>query len=268
MSQVITGDAVVLDLRIAKLSSRALAQGIDMAVQGVMLFLLVILAAVVGAFTDEAAFRGLSLLVTVGVLLGYPVLFETLTRGHTLGKLALGLRTVREDAGPIRFRHALVRGLLEVVEIWFLSFLCVLASLISPRGRRLGDVLAGTLVIRERAPVRPVGPVGMPPGLGSWAEGLDLSRLSQHDALQTRQLLGRWKQLDVGARGATAQALAVRVQASVQPDPPPGTPPASFLAAVMAERHRRELVRLDKARAATRPPSHPAGAPGWGPPTG
>ena len=64
--------------------------------------------------------------VFVLVVVGYPVIFETLSRGRSLGKLALGLRVVSDDGGPERFRQALVRGLLAVLEIWLtLGFLAL-----------------------------------------------------------------------------------------------------------------------------------------------
>ena len=66
---------------------------------------------------DAAASAALGLVTSVGVVVGYPLVMETLTRGRTLGKMAIGLRTVRDDGGPIRFRQALVRALLEVVEV-------------------------------------------------------------------------------------------------------------------------------------------------------
>ena len=69
----------------------------------------------------DAARRVLALLVL-------PTTLETLTRGRSLGKLALGLRTVRDDAGPIGFRHAFTRALVGVVEIWLLSAMPALVS--------------------------------------------------------------------------------------------------------------------------------------------
>ena len=112
MSQLVTGEAVVLDLRTAGVPSRILASVIDLFVQGVALFALLILVGAVASSGSAATTAGLMILVSVVVLLGYPVALETLMGGRTLGKLALGLRVVRDDGGPIRFRHAITRGLL------------------------------------------------------------------------------------------------------------------------------------------------------------
>ena len=135
MTDLVTGDAVVLELRLAKLASRSLALAIDLAVQlGRLLIGLVVLGGTVG-FVDEALAAALGLLFYVAVVVGYPVAIETLTRGRTLGKMAMGLRVVREDGGPVRFRQAFVRGLVGVVEIW-LSFgaVALIASLASSQG--------------------------------------------------------------------------------------------------------------------------------------
>ena len=118
---------------------------------------------------DESSSQALTLVLVVMGLLGYPVLVETATRGLSLGKLAAGLRVVRDDGGPIRFRQALVRGLLGVVEIYTLPFIALIASLSSRRGKRLGDQLAGTYVIRTRTPVYRTPPPEMPPFPASWA---------------------------------------------------------------------------------------------------
>ena len=84
----------------------------------------------------------------------------------------------------MRFRHAFVRGLLGVVEIW-LTFgtVALIASLASAKGRRIGDYLAGTVVVHERVPVRAAPVAAMPPQLVGWAQQLDLSRVPDDLAL-------------------------------------------------------------------------------------
>lgn len=87
------------------------------------------------------------------VIMGYPIACEALSRGRSLGKLALGLRVVADDGGPVRFRQALVRGLAGAIECWILFGLpALITSMLSERGKRLGDIFAGTFVVRERAP--------------------------------------------------------------------------------------------------------------------
>jgi uncharacterized RDD family membrane protein YckC len=238
---VVSGEAVVLELRLAKLPSRSLAIIIDLTLQvGLLLVFVFLLGATAGSL-DSALVAAVSLVVTVGVVLGYPILFETLTRGRSLGKLVLGLRVVRDDGGPIRFRHSLVRALLGLVEIWLTSgVVAILASLASTKGKRLGDQLAGTVVIRERVPVQRTPMATMPPWLAGWAAQADLARLPDDLALAARQFLARSGELSPGVRTSMGRRIAGDVVRYVAPPPPPGTPVEAFLAAVLAERRRRE----------------------------
>ncbi|MEU7306014.1 RDD family protein [Streptomyces sp. NPDC007206] len=242
MSELVTGEAVALELRPAKLPSRALAVLLDLAV-AVIAYVVVSIAVVVStASLDEAAQVALSIATFLLVLVGGPIAVETLSHGRSLGKLALGLRVVRDDGGPIRFRHALVRGAIGVVEI-LLTFgvIACIASLLSARGRRLGDVFAGTLVVRERIPVGRAGIVAPPP---SWLAGrfaeLDLSAVPDGLWLAVRQYLTRMGQLDPQVSTAMAQRLAADLAARTGAPVPSDLPPAAFLAAVVHERQTRE----------------------------
>lgn len=247
-SDLVTGEAVVLDVRAAKLASRGLAMMLDVALQLIALFVAMIVLGQVAAFGDEALALTLFLVTLVLIMVGYPVICETLTRGRTLGKMALGLRVVRTDGGPVRFRHALVRGLAGFfIDFWALGLLGVVAvvtSLLSPDGRRVGDYLAGTLVIRERMPAARTPYVEMPPQLAYWASQLDLSRLPNDLALAVRQYLGRTSELRPEAAEALGYGLAQQVASAIGTPVPPGVPAWAYLSAVLAERRRRDQVRM------------------------
>jgi uncharacterized RDD family membrane protein YckC len=249
--QVVTGEAVQLELRPATFASRAVSGTIDVVLQVGLLILLFVVAARLGSDIDSAAASALFLAIAVLVLVGAPVATETLSRGRTPGKLVMGLRTVRDDGGPIRFRHAMVRGLLEFVEVFLLFGVPALfSSLASSQGKRLGDVAAGTYVVRERGAARPAPPPVMPPHLAGWAQHADIARLPDGMALSVRQFLGRARSLHVGSRASLGAELAQAVGRHVAPPPPPGTHPEDFLAAVLAERRRRDVGRLARERAA------------------
>ncbi|MFG2117397.1 RDD family protein [Streptomyces sp. NPDC048718] len=245
MSGVVTGDAVVLGLQPARLPSRALALVIDLVViwavyMGMTFGLLMLTVSL-----DEAALAAVSVAAFVLVLVGGPIAVETLTHGRSLGKLACGLRVVRDDGGPIRFRHALVRGAMGVVEILMtFGVVAVIASLVSERGRRLGDVFAGTLVVRERV----ASSAGMvlppaPPWLAGRFAGLDLSAVPDGLWLEIRQYLTRMRQLDPVIGQRMADRLANELVARTGALPPPGVPAAAYLAGVVAERQAREARR-------------------------
>jgi len=150
---VVTGDAVVLDIQIAQLPVRALSAIIDVTVVFILYIAGIVLWAATLTQFDPALSGAVVIIFTVLTIVGYPVIFETATRGRSLGKMALGLRVVSDDGSPERFRQALFRALAGVIEIWmFTGGPAVICSLVSSKGKRIGDVFAGTLVISERAP--------------------------------------------------------------------------------------------------------------------
>ncbi|MEW2581670.1 RDD family protein [Streptomyces virginiae] len=255
MSDLVTGDAVVLGLRPARLPSRALAILLDLAVYVTVYVLLTVGLTLATASLDPAAQAAVGVAGFLLLLVGIPIAVETLSHGRSLGKLACGLRVVRDDGGPIRFRHALVRGALGVVEL-LLTFgtVAAIASLVSARGRRLGDVFAGTLVVRERVPGARVMPVPPPP---PWLAGrftqLDLSAVPDGLWLAIRQYLTRMNQLDPQVGAAMAARLADDLVARTGAPPPAGVPAAAFLMAVVHERQSRDAARAFRAAAAASP---------------
>ncbi|MFF3331381.1 RDD family protein [Streptomyces sp. NPDC002888] len=245
MSELVTGEAVALELRPAKLPSRALAIVLDLLVAMFAYIVVTMVLVVSAASLDEAAQIALSIAAFLLVLVGGPIAVETLSHGRSLGKLACGLRVVRDDGGPIRFRHALVRGAIGVVEILMtFGVVACIASLVSARGRRLGDVFAGTLVVRERVPVGHAGFVPPPPPwLAGRFSGLDLSAVPDALWLAIRQYLGRMQQLDPAVGWTMAERLAADLSTRTGTPVPPGVPPAAYLAAVVQERQVREARR-------------------------
>ncbi|MDT5032228.1 MAG: hypothetical protein QOC94_2399 [Actinoplanes sp.] len=248
---LVNGEAVEVDLRVARLGSRALALMIDMAVQAALagllwLITLLFFALLPGDVADEALVSTAGRVLVVLVFIAYPTALETFTNGRSIGKRAMGLRVVREDGGPIRIRHALTRALVGVSVEWpglllpLLTWVVSMGTMIaSPQGRRLGDLAAGTLVIHERAPATWGWVPAMPPHLAPWAAALDLSDLDDDLALAGRNFLARLTDIREPQRSRFAYTLANEVGARIRQAPPPGTPMWVFLAAVLAERRRR-----------------------------
>jgi uncharacterized RDD family membrane protein YckC len=263
MSEVVTGDAVVLDVQIAQLPVRAVGALIDIVViLAGYVFGLILWAATLTQF-DSALSTAVLIIFTVLAMIGYPLIIETATRGRSVGKIVMGLRVVSDDGGPERFRQVLFRALASLVEIWMLfGSPAVICSILSPKAKRIGDIFAGTVVVSERGP-RLSPPPAMPPSLAWWASSLQLSGLSAGQADVARQFLSRAKQLDPRLRQQMAYRIAGDVLARIAPQPPPGAPPQLVLAAVLAERHRRELVRLRPSAPlhAPQPPQPPQQAP-------
>jgi uncharacterized RDD family membrane protein YckC len=246
---IVIGEGVLLDAREASVFSRTLAALIDLAVLAAGLIVLgTLLTALQPAGASDAAGAVIGVLVLALIMVVVPVTVDTLTRGRSLGKLALGIRVVRDDGGPIVFRHALVRALVGIVELWLtLGTVAVICSLVHPKGKRVGDILAGTYAIRVRGATRARPALVMPPRLAWWASNADVARLPDGLALEVRQFLGRVDQLHPGSRVELGTAFTAQVQRYVRPLPPAGTHPEEFLAAVVAARRDREYASLTRA---------------------
>lgn len=263
--RLVSGEAVELDVRVARLGSRVLGFGLDFAISfcaAVGFYLIsALLLATLGTFTGVVDGALQTAVGTVAIFAGFvalPATIETLSKGRSLGKLMMGLRVVRDDGGPIRFRHALIRalsafavefpGLLLPGLTWFAA---MTVMLIHPSGKRFGDLTAGTIVIHERTPHARIWVPIMPPGLAGWAAVADLTALDDKLALAIRHFLARNHEIAEPARTKLGLALASELNSFIVPPPPPGTPGWAFLAAVLAERHRRAASRLAAGRAVT-----------------
>ncbi|WP_299034424.1 RDD family protein [uncultured Pseudokineococcus sp.] len=242
---VVTGDAVVLELPRASAALRILAALLDALVVLAVAALVLVVAVPRLAETNTSTLATVVAVLSALVVVGIPTTVETLTRGRSVGRLVVGTRVVRDDGGPVRFRHAVVRALTGVGELWLLTGApALITALSNRRGKRLGDLLAGTVVIRERAAQQEVREVVMPPELARWAASADVGVLPAGLALACRQLLARTDKLNPTSRERLGAQLRADVVARVFPPPPSSATPERVLSAVLAERRRRDLERL------------------------
>lgn len=243
-SGIVTPEAVVLEFETAGMASRMLAALLDSAVQ--FLALLGILLASFGLTEAGIEVGGLGnaflYFVVFLLLFAYPAGFETLWRGRTPGKAALGLRVVTVEGGPIRFRHAAIRAILGLIDKYAFSAVPgVLALLLTRRNQRLGDLVAGTIVLRERSGARAPQAVAFaaPRGLEAYVAALDVSALDRTDYVTIRSFLLRAPTLAPAARDALARQVATPVLARLHTVPPAGLPPEVFLVCVAAAHQQR-----------------------------
>lgn len=255
MSEMVIAEGVELELRPARIASRFAAFLLDGLVQAV-LFIVILL--IMNAMTDgnDDTRRAIFFISLVLTVIGYPLFCETVSTGRSLGKAAAGLRVVRIDGGPERFRHALVRALGGAfVDIGFYSFGAVGAatSASSPRGQRIGDLLAGTMVIRERVVVGR-GSAPMPPNqlLAQWAAVATVEKVPAGLIVASRQMISRIFSMDRQAAAKLANELAEQTGRYVSPPPPYGTLAYPYLVAVTGERFRREAGTVMSGRSGRR----------------
>ena len=237
-----TPEGVSLSFVLAGLGSRASAYLIDVVVQFLVdLIALIVLSATALTTTSAYVAVGIYALIAFVVMFGYFVIFETLDSGRSLGKRALGIRVTRLDGSGVNFLASLVRNLVRVLYLIPIFYL-VDAWLIlgTERNQRMGDLLAGTLVVRDRigavtsmsgdnwedrrlwsqarvppspwgSPIQPIWgappPGWLPPELALW----DVTAITAEDLAVVRAYLSRRFQYDPTARSQLADDLARRL---------------------------------------------------------
>jgi len=244
---LVTGEAVALDLPPASVGARMASGLIDVAALVVLLVSVLFLALVSTAGADGALQHVALVSSLIVVFLVYPTTMETLTRGKSWGKLVVGLRVVRDDGGTVAVQQSFVRALIGIVEIYvFLGGPAFFCCLVSSHGKRIGDYAAGTYVVRDRVRLTLPAPPAMPPMLAAWAASADFATPPVGLTLAVRQYLGRLPTLDRDSRDRLGAMLATRMTEYVAPPPPPGTTAWDFLRAVSAARRERDLERLHR----------------------
>ncbi len=239
---IVTPEAVLLDVETAGFASRVLAGLLDLGLQLVALFFLTLLLSV--AFVgDESGTLTAFAVVFFLLLFGYPIVFETWLRGRTPGKMALGIRAVTIDGAPIRLRESTLRSMGGVVDKLLPpgGITGALFVLLTPRHQRVGDLIAGTTVIRdpERFVVTPALWFSAPPGLEMYAETIDPTAITVEQYTVIRSFLTRGNALAPAVRRTIAIDLANRLAAEIRHRPPEWVPPEAFLICAMARYQRR-----------------------------
>jgi len=205
--EVETPEHVVIDYEIAGLGSRGLAAIIDTLIVFALMTANLLVAmklystfkVVVGAWIPLAQFV---------VVWGYFTLFEGFRDGQTPGKKWMGLRVIRDTGHPITVREAGARNLLRIVDLLPPPYLLgILFIAFHPKGKRIGDLVAGTVVVRDRPADAPVALIE---GEGD-AVATGAPQLSDEDFRILREFVGRAPQLPPVVRTRLATQLAARI---------------------------------------------------------
>ena len=142
-----------LDAQVVGPIPRFFAFAIDLAIRGIIIFVLSILSIPFGSFGLGGGFFLLFLFVIEWL---YPVLFEVYSRGQTPGKKLMKISVINDDLSPVTLGTSMVRNLLRTVDFLPLFYLAGLVTMLSnPRFQRLGDLAAGTLVISVPESAKP-----------------------------------------------------------------------------------------------------------------
>lgn len=250
---IATPEGIELDVTLAGVGSRFAAAAIDQLIQWAIMLAIVVLGLVMFGgrlFDNDGDETGLLLFAAAMVLaffvveFGYHTLFETRAGGRTPGKRWTGLRVVRVGGGPVTFTASAIRNVVRLIDMLPGAYAVgIVAILASAKNQRLGDMAAGTLVIRERLgdTVRPVAPWVRPEVRTEPSEEArtwDASAVTADEIAAVRRFLERRATLTDEARSRLAAELATRLRPKVV-GPRHDTHPEDFLldlAAVKATR--------------------------------
>ncbi len=220
--EVRTPESIAFSYELAGIGSRFLAVAIDLTIQ-VALVLLLIWGASSAHFYGPIGGGRIAYNIWIGGLVallflifyGYFVLFETLWHGQTPGKRILGIRVVRDGGYPVDFMASLIRNLIRVGEMIFGFYaLAAVVAVFSPLNKRLGDLAAGTVVIREsrmESPEKMLRDVVEPVYAAT-------AYVSGDERSLIRRFLERREDLVPQRRAALAHQLAERVRPRLGPD--------------------------------------------------
>src|SRR4029077_4566572 len=151
-----TPEQIALEFTLAGIGSRGLAVAIDSLLQIAFLIVLGVVAGIVvyvGFFPQEGKQFVYAILIFILFLVrfGYFAFFETIWNGRTPGKRWTHLRVITDSGRPLGAQAAILRNLMRIVdELPILYAVGIVTSLISPQNKRVGDYIAGTVVIREK----------------------------------------------------------------------------------------------------------------------
>jgi uncharacterized RDD family membrane protein YckC len=248
--ELVTGEAVALDLRSQSFVLRAAGAIIDYLVYfgSYILIMVVLFTFATQLGIDDAMMQAIAVSGLVLCIVVIPIAVELLSHGKSLGKLATGARIVRDDGGAIGFRHAFIRALLNVIET-FMTFgaISAIAGLLNSRAKRVGDLIAGTYSQNERVS-KVVTPVyGVPVVLLDWSRTADVARMPDALARRVAQFLAQAPRLTPASRDRLSRELANEV--SIFVSPVPTTNAELFIAAVAALRRDREFAALELEKA-------------------
>lgn len=219
-----TPEQIPLEFPLAGIGSRFLALALDTLIQAAVGVALVVIALAIGVRSHQMPTRGawiLALLVLLWFLLhfGYFALFEAIWNGQTPGKRSTHLRVIQESGRPITVYEAVARNLLRIVDsIPGLYGVAIISALLSAKSKRLGDYVAGTVVVHEKPTVLETG-VHWDLAASSGSSRYDVSRLAPEEFQLIETYLLRRNQLAADVRAQTARKIIERLSARLEFSP-------------------------------------------------
>jgi uncharacterized RDD family membrane protein YckC len=230
---IATPEGVALELTLAGAGSRFVSALVDLTIQ-----VGILIAASIAFSQLGDAGAALLALVSFGVVTTYDICFEVLASGRTPGKRMNGLRVVRSGGEPVGFVTSAIRNALRLVDFLPFAYIVGAVTILATRNnQRLGDLAAGTLVVRERRAATIAGSVAAAapaPVAVSW----DTSAVTADETAAVRRFLERRWEIDLSARRELARTFASRLRPKVA-GAPAGVGDEAFLTLLVAAKTSR-----------------------------
>jgi uncharacterized RDD family membrane protein YckC len=217
---VATPEGVTFEFTLAGVGSRFVAALIDGLLQAGLLLAIGLLAwalsNAIGGWAAVLFFVGI-----FAVYFGYDIAFETLASGRTPGKRWTGLRVVKVGGAPVSFMTSAIRNLLRLVDMLPTFYLIGIVSILAtPKNQRLGDMAAGTIVVREKMPTASAPSTSSWTGYSAAAGGIDVSAwdvtaITDDELAAVRQFLSRRTSITREARSRLGREMASRLRPKV-----------------------------------------------------
>lgn len=236
---IVTPEAVLLDFEVAGLASRVMSRLVDALVLFGGFTLLGFVGSALFSVAGPVVQAVFAIVATTVLFFGYPLLAEVRMQGRTFGHRAVGLRVITNEGGPIRARHAMIRSLFQLIDVLF--GIGVIAGMFTKKTQRLGDLAAGTFVVREPRVGVGAGAVTFPPppGLERYVASLNVAALTPEQYEVIRSFLIRVNRLSVDARARLAVVLTEPTARHLGHTLPPTVHPEMYLVCVVSAYQQR-----------------------------
>ncbi|MEX2393383.1 MAG: RDD family protein [Actinomycetota bacterium] len=212
-----TPEGVDLDLILAGLGSRVGAAFLDAVIRwGTLVVIGFVLGFISTELESGAFFVAVFAPTFLAIELGYDIAFETLNGGRTVGKRAFGIRVLRVGGLPVDFRSSAVRNIVRLVDTYLTLYVAGVIAIFSTRNsQRLGDLAAGTLVVRDRIFESPRNETAYQwTGVVSDSRW-DVTLVTPQEVGALRQFLQRRDYLPADVRSRIAHEFAARLRPKI-----------------------------------------------------
>lgn len=211
--EIITTQNVVLQYELAGLKDRAMAFLLDSLVIVIAFLVLVTLGVAFVRGSDSGA--AIVVFILMGIFMFYSLLFETLNKGQTIGKMALRIQVIKVAGGKITFSDYVARWVFRLIDIYFsMGAIASILVVSSAKGQRIGDLVANTAVVKTmpRMNLALQDLLALHENKSHTPKYLQARKLHEEDALLIKTTLDRYRKFDNGSHKEAIELLTSRIK--------------------------------------------------------